>query len=73
MSTPLFVLGGYQLNKTTGVANGAYYFIWFWLAAAIVNGIFGTVQAGIPINGVRSCPVWALMRGKDCYAGYQPS
>ena len=44
-----FVLGGYQLNKTTGVANGAYYFIWFWLAAAIVNGIFGTMRAGIPV------------------------
>ncbi|HKY86857.1 MAG TPA: hypothetical protein VJL90_08870 [Pseudorhodoplanes sp.] len=44
-----FVLGGYQLNKTTGLATGAYYFIWFWLAAAIVNGIFGTMRAGIPV------------------------
>ena len=44
-----FVLGGYLLNKTTGVANAAFYFIWFWLAASIVNGIFGTVRAGIPV------------------------
>ena len=44
-----FALGGYLLNKTTGVANGAFYFIWFWLAASIVNGIFGTVRAGIPV------------------------
>ena len=44
-----FVLGGYQLNKTSGIANGALYFIWFWLAASIMNGIFGTMRAGIPV------------------------
>ena len=44
-----FALGGYLLNKTAGVANAAFYFVWFWLAASIVNGIFGTVRAGIPV------------------------
>lgn len=44
-----FVLGGYLLNKTGGIANAAFYFIWFWLTAAIVNGVFGTVRAGIPV------------------------
>lgn len=67
-----FALGGYQLNRTTGVANGAFYFIWFWLAAAIVNGIFGTVRAGIPlineigafipIFGIPAALAWYLAR-----------
>jgi hypothetical protein len=44
-----FALAGYMRGKTTGIASAAHYFIWFWLAAAIVNGIFGVVRAGIPI------------------------
>jgi hypothetical protein len=67
-----FVLGGYLLNKTGGVANAALYFIWFWLAAAIVNGIFGTMRAGIPvineigafipIFGIPAALAWYLSR-----------
>lgn len=67
-----FALGGYLINKTTGLANGAFYFIWFWLAAAIVNGIFGTVRAGIPvineigafipIFGIPAVAAWYLSR-----------
>jgi hypothetical protein len=67
-----FVLGGYQLNKTTGVATGAFYFIWFWLAASVANGIFGTMRAGIPvineigafipIFGIPAALAWYLSR-----------
>jgi hypothetical protein len=32
-----------------GGAAGASLFIWVWLAAAVVNGVFGVVRAGIPI------------------------
>jgi hypothetical protein len=29
--------------------DGAFVFIWVWLAVAIGNGIFGVVRAGIPV------------------------
>jgi hypothetical protein len=68
-----FVLVGHLLNKATGRADGAYYFIWFWLAASIMNGIFGTVRAGIPvineigafipIFGIPAAVAWYLSRG----------
>ncbi|MES1155179.1 MAG: hypothetical protein ABUL48_02000 [Pseudorhodoplanes sp.] len=67
-----FALGGYLFNKPTGLANGAYYFIWFWLAASIGNGIFGTMRAGIPvineigafipIFGIPAAIAWYLWR-----------
>jgi hypothetical protein len=44
-----FALAGYMRSKTAGIASAAHYFIWFWLAASIVNGIFGVVRAGIPV------------------------
>ena len=30
-------------------SSGASVFIWVWLAAAIGNGVFGVVRAGIPV------------------------
>lgn len=67
-----FVLAGYLFNKTTGLTDGAQYFIWFWLAASIANGIFGVVRAGIPIIneigafipifGIPAAAAWYLSR-----------
>ena len=67
-----FVLGGWLLNKTAGLANAAFYFIWFWLAASVVNGIFGVMRAGIPvinevgalipIFGIPAAIAWYLAR-----------
>jgi hypothetical protein len=68
----VFVLGGWLLDKTAGIANSAFYFIWFWLAASVVNGIFGTMRAGIPvineigafipIFGIPAAAAWYLSR-----------
>ncbi len=67
-----FVLVGHMRSRTTGIADGAYYFVWFWLAASIVNGIFGVVRAGIPvineigafipIFGIPAAIAWYLSR-----------
>jgi len=67
-----FVLGGRLLNTATGLTDGAYYFIWFWLAASVINGIFGVVRAGIPvineigafipIFGIPAAIAWYLSR-----------
>jgi hypothetical protein len=47
----LILLGAFALagHMRDGIAGAAHYFIWFWLAAAIANGIFGVVRAGIPV------------------------
>ena len=65
-----FALGGRLFNIT--LASGAYYFIWFWLAASVVNGIFGVVRVGIPvineigafipIFGIPAAVAWYLSR-----------
>lgn len=67
-----FALAGWLRNKATGLANAAQYFIWCWLAAAIANGIFGVVRAGIPIInevgafipifGIPAAVAWYLSR-----------
>ena len=67
-----FIIGGRLLNKVGGIADSAYYFIWFWLAASVVNGIFGVVTAGIaiineigafiPIFGIPAAIAWYLSR-----------
>jgi hypothetical protein len=67
-----FALAGYVRGKSAGIASAAHYFIWFWLAASIANGIFGVVRAGIPvineigafipIFGIPAIAAWYLSR-----------
>ena len=68
-----FALGGYLLNKTVGLADGASYFIWFWLAASIVNGVFGTMRAGIPvINEIGAfIPIFGIPAAIAWYLAYR--
>lgn len=68
-----FALGGYLFNKTTGLADGAYYFIWFWLAASVVNGIFGVARAGIPvINEIGALiPIFGIPAAIAWYLSYK--
>jgi hypothetical protein len=67
-----FALGGRLLHGPTGVAKSTFYFIWFSLAASVVNGIFGVMRAGIPvineigafimIFGIPAAIAWYLAR-----------
>lgn len=62
---------GASLFQRSGQA-GAAVFIWVWLAAALVNGAVGVLQAGIPvlneiaafipIFGVPAAVAWYLSR-----------
>jgi MFS superfamily sulfate permease-like transporter len=62
---------GARLFQRSGQA-GAAVFIWVWLAAALVNGAVGVLQAGIPllneigafipIFGVPAAVAWYLSR-----------
>jgi hypothetical protein len=52
--------------------DGAWYFIWIWLAVSILNGLYGHFGAGIPIIneigafipifGIPAALAWYLMR-----------
>ena len=58
----LFVLGAWMLNRSQGKRiDGAWIFIWVWLAAAIVNLLVGVFAAGIPL--LVEIPVLAVVFG----------
>jgi hypothetical protein len=52
--------------------DGAWYFIWVWLAVSVLNGFYGHIRAGIPvlneigafilIFGIPAALSWFLMR-----------
>jgi hypothetical protein len=54
-------------------AQGAALFIWLWLAASVVNGIFGVVRAGIPIlNEIGAfIPIFGIPAAIAWYLAYR--
>jgi len=45
----VFVLVGKIVDKDHGVGRWAYFFIWAWLIASVLNGAVGVFRAGIPL------------------------
>lgn len=52
--------------------DGAWYFVWLWLAISVLNGLYGHLRVGIPvfnevgafipIFGIPAALAWLLMR-----------
>jgi hypothetical protein len=65
----VFVAGATLLNRSGWAVDGAYAFIWVWLAAALVNGAVGTVLVGIPlINELAAfVPIFGIPAGAAWY------
>ena len=53
--------------------GGARWFIWFWLVAALVNGGFGVLRAGIPvINEIGAfIPIFGIPAAIAWYLAYR--
>jgi hypothetical protein len=68
-----FYFGAGLVGKTGAAA--AFAFIWVWLAAAIVNAIFGVVRAGIPvINEIGAfIPIFGIPAAIAWYLAYKHS
>ena len=66
-----FYFGAGLIGKTGAAA--AFAFIWVWLAAAIVNGIFGVVRARIPIiNEIGAfIPIYGIPAAIAWYLAYR--
>jgi hypothetical protein len=72
MLLAVMTLGAMLIGPRARIAAAARLFIWIWLVAAIVNGIVGVVQAGIPvlneigafvpIFGVPAAVAWLIAR-----------
>lgn len=68
----VFVAAASLLNRNGWAVDGAYAFIWVWLAAALLNGAVGTFYVGIPllselaafvlIFGIPAGAAWFLSR-----------
>ena len=69
----LFVLGAWLWNRSQAKrVDGAWIFIWLWLAIALVNLLVGVFVAGIPllteilvllvVFGVPAATAWYLSR-----------
>jgi hypothetical protein len=67
-----FVIVARLVGREGHALDGAWPFIWVWLVASIANGVYGVVQAGIPvlnvigafipIFGVPAAVAWYLSR-----------
>jgi hypothetical protein len=66
-----FYFGAGLIGKTGAAA--AFAFIWVWLAAAIVNAIFGVVRARIPIiNEIGAfIPIFGIPAAIAWYLAYK--
>ena len=66
-----FYFGAGLLGKTG--AQGAYVFLWAWLAASVLNGIVGVVRAGIPvINEIGALiPIYGIPAAVAWYLAYR--
>ncbi len=53
--------------------NGAKWFIWVWLVAALVNGVFGYARAGIPLlNEIGAfVPIFGIPAAAAWYLGFR--
>ena len=69
----LFVLAAWLWNRSRGKRiDGAWVFIWIWLAVALINLLVGVFAAGIPLGteilvllvvfGVPAAAAWYLSR-----------
>jgi hypothetical protein len=65
----VFAAGGYAAGGNAGLVKAARVFIWLWLAAAIINGAFGLLFAGIPLlNEVAAfVPIFGVPAGLAWY------
>ena len=65
----IFFLGARLLNRGEGKpVDGAWIFIWVWLAAAIINLLVGVFAAGIPL--LVEIPVLAVIFGLPALAAW---
>jgi hypothetical protein len=66
-----FFFGASLIDK--GAPSGAFVFIWVWLIAAVGNGIFGVVRAGIPVlNEVAAfIPIFGIPAAIAWYLAYR--
>jgi hypothetical protein len=65
----VFVAAASLLNRNGWTVDGAYAFIWVWLAAALVNGGVGSFYVGIPlINELAAfVPIFGIPAGVGWY------
>jgi hypothetical protein len=67
----LFFFGAAFLGK--GGSAGAAVFIWLWLAAALFNGAYGIIRAGIPIleEAMAFVPIFGIPAVVAWYLAYR--
>ncbi len=66
-----FFFGASLIGKAG--SEGAYIFIWVWLVAALGNGAFGVVRAGIPVLNeiVAFFPIYGIPAAAAWYLAFR--
>ena len=65
----VFVVAATLLNRNGWAVDGAYAFIWVWLASALLNGAVGTFHVGIPLLNELAAfiPIFGIPAGAAWY------
>lgn len=68
----IFVLVGRFASRRGRLFDGARIFIWFWLAASLINAAVGLFHAGIPLGNEIAAfiPIFGIPAGLAWYLSY---